>query len=83
MSTTDITEAVFAKLKTFAHDPLPAILWPGIQETPPETGMWLQPGHFPNEPHDIAWDNGACVDTRGFAQVLVYFRPGQGVIDPG
>lgn len=82
MSTTDILEAAFQKLKAFIHDPQPEILWPGIQENPPDAGMWLQPGFFPNEPGDIAWDDDACVDTRGFFQILIYFRPGQGLIDP-
>lgn len=82
MSTTDIITAAFEKLNSFVHDPQPEILWPGIQETPPEEGMWLQPSVFPNEPGDFAWDNDAPVDTRGWFQILVYFRPGQGVIDP-
>ena len=82
MSTTDILQAALTKLETFVYAPQPQILWPGIQETPPQTGMWLQPSLFPNEPGDIAWDDDACVDTRGFFQILIYFRPGQGQIDP-
>ncbi len=82
MSTTLILEAALQKLESFVHLPQPQILWPGIQETPPKNGMWLQPGFFPNEPDDLAWDNDACVDTRGFFQILVYFRPGQGPLDP-
>lgn len=82
MSTTEIMEAAFAKLATFTHAPQPEIMWPGIQEKPPQSGMWLQPSFFPNETGDLAWDNDACVDTRGFFQVLVYFRPDQGQIDP-
>jgi hypothetical protein len=82
MSTTDILEAAFQKLASFVYSPAPEILWPGIQETPPESGMWLQPGFFPNEPEDMAWDDDACVDTRGFFQILIYFRPGQGLVAP-
>jgi len=82
MSTTEIMEAAFEKLVAFTYAPQPEILWPGIQEEPPQAGLWLQPGFFPNEPEDIAWDNDSCVDTRGFFQVLIYFRPGQGQIDP-
>jgi len=82
MSTTDIIEAAFQKLETFGYSPQPEILYPGIQNEPPQAGIWLQPGVFPNEPQDIAWDDDSCVDTRGFVQVLVYFRPGQGVIEP-
>ncbi len=82
MSTTDIIEAAFEKLATFVYAPQPEILYPGVSSTPPQSGMWLQPMVFPNEPGDIAWDNDACVDTRGFFQILIYFRSGQGVIDP-
>jgi len=82
MSTTDITETAFQLLETFVYVPQPAILYPGVQNDPPQTGMWLLPSVFPNEPNDIAWDNDSCVDTRGFVQILVYFRPGQGVIEP-
>ena len=82
MTTTAILEAAFQKLESFPYSPQPEIMWPGIQETPPQEGIWLQPGFFPNEPQDIAWDNDGCVDTRGFFQILVYFRPGQGQIEP-
>lgn len=82
MSTTEIIQAAFDRLLVFVHVPQPEIMWPGLQEEPPENGLWLQPGFFPNEPSDIAWDNEACVDTRGFFQILVYFRPGQGQLDP-
>ena len=82
MSTADIIESAFQKLETFTCVPQPAIFYPGLQNDPPESGMWLEAKVFPNEPADIAWDNDACVDTRGFFQVSVYFRPGQGVIEP-
>jgi hypothetical protein len=82
MSTTEILTAAFDHLIAFVYSPQPEIMWPGIQSTPPEAGMWLEPGFFPNEPDDIAWDDDSCVDTRGFFQILVYFRPGQGQIDP-
>jgi hypothetical protein len=82
MSTTAILEAAFEKLELFVYSPQPEILWPGIQETPPGSGIWLQPRLFPNEPDDISWDNDSCVNTRGFFQILIYFRPGQGQIDP-
>lgn len=82
MSTTDILGAAFQKLALFVYSPQPEILWPGIQETPPQAGMWLQPGFFPNETDDIAWDDNSCVDTLGFIQILIYFRPGQGLIEP-
>jgi hypothetical protein len=83
VSTTDIVQAAFEKLDSFEYEPQPEILWPGKQEKPPDSGMWLEPKVFPNEPDDIAWDNDSCVDTRGWFQILVYFRPGQGVLEPG
>ena len=73
MSTTEIMRAAFDKLDTFSFVPPPSILWPGIQSDRPDNGMWLEPKLFPNEPHDIAWDDDGCVDTRGFFQILVYF----------
>ena len=83
MSTTEIIECAFELLETFVYQPQPAILYPGVEPSdPPQTGMWLQPSVFPNEPEDMSWDNDACIDTRGFFQILVYFRPGQGVIAP-
>ncbi len=84
MSTTDILKAAFEKLEAFVYSPQPPILWPAVVRTEgtPESGMWLQPRFFPNEPNDIAWDDSACVDTRGFIQILVYYRPGQGPVDP-
>lgn len=84
MSTTEIIQAAFDKLVMFVYVPQPPILWPGVVRTEgtPESGMWLEPMVFPNEPGDIAWDNDSCVDTRGFFQILICFRPGQGVIDP-
>jgi hypothetical protein len=81
MSTTEIVQAAFTRLKAFEYEPQPEILWPGKQEKPPESGMWLEPMMFPNRPRDETWDEG-CLDTRGFFQILVYFRPGQGQIEP-
>lgn len=82
MSTTDILDAALAKLETFTYVPQPEILWPGIQAEPPDEGIWLQVRFAPNEPYDLAWDDDACVDTRGHLRILVYFRPGQGQIIP-
>jgi len=82
VSTTDILDAALAKLETFTYAPQPEIMWPGIQGDPPESGIWLQVRFAPNEPYDIAWDDDACIDTRGHVRILVYFRPGQGQIVP-
>jgi len=82
MSTTTILRAAFDLLIDFEYDPAPEILWPAHQNEPPDTGIWLEPNLFPAETIDIAWDNDSCVDTRGFFQVLIYFRPQQGQIEP-
>lgn len=82
MTTTTIIEAAFQHLQSFVYSPQPEVIWPGLQSEPPEQGMWLQADMFPNEPTDMAWDNDACVDTRGFFQILVCFRPGRGLIEP-
>ncbi len=82
MSTTDIMLASFDRLLEFVYDPQPEIVFPGHKEDPPSKGMWLEPGFFPNEPANVAWDNDSCIDTRGFFQILLYYRPGQGQIEP-
>lgn len=82
MSSTEILEAAIDRLEAFSYSPQPDILWAGRKEDSPNTGMWLQPRLFGNEPGDDSWDNDACVDTRGFFQILVYLRPGQGQIAP-
>lgn len=83
---TEIMEACFEHLATFSNapDPEPEILWPAIPKTTPDSGFWLEPGYFPNTNRDIGWDNDSCVDTRGFFQVLVYFRvrPNLGQVIP-
>ncbi len=82
MSTTQILRAALERLEDFTYAPQPVVLWPGISGDPPDDGMWLLPGFFPNEPENISWDDDSCVDTRGYFQILVYFRPGMGVEQP-
>jgi len=82
MSTTQILRSCLETLEEFVYDPQPPIMWPGLQEDPPETGMWLEPMFFPNTPNNIAWDDDSCIDTRGIFQILVYFRPGTGTVEP-
>ncbi len=82
MSTTEITRAAFDRLLAFGFNPQPEIMWPGIGSDPPASGMWLEPGMFPNEPDDIAWDDESCVNASGFFQVLVHYRPEQGHEEP-
>lgn len=76
---TDILTACLTRLQSFSYSPAPAIMWPNVQSTPPDTGLWLEPGYFPNKPIDEAWDAG-CAETRGFFQILVGFRKGTGEI---
>lgn len=82
MSTTDIMLAAFDRLKAFSYDPQPEIIWPGKKTKPPEKGMWLEPIFLPNVPENMAWDNDSCVDTRGSFRILLYYRPGQGQVEP-
>jgi hypothetical protein len=82
MSTTGILRAALEKLETFVYDPQPEVMWPGIQSDPPDEDMWLRPGFFPNNDMNIAWGDDSCVDSRGFFQILVYFRPGLGTVEP-
>jgi len=82
VSTTNIFRAFLELLEEFVYSPMPEIMWPGTQQTPPQSGIWLEPGFFPNVPDNIAWDNDSCVDTRGHFQILVYFRPGTGTVEP-
>jgi hypothetical protein len=77
-----ILDAAFDKLMTFSYSPMPEILWPGIQNKPPHTGMWLEPRIIPKKPGNIVWDNCGSQDTQGTLQIRVYFRPGQGQIEP-
>jgi len=76
MATTDILSAFTTRLNTLAFSPELPIAWPGINFDPPSTGMWLEARFFPNEPGDLTWDVDGCLDTRGFCQVLVCYRPG-------
>ncbi len=76
---TDILTACLTRLQSFSYSPAPTILWPNVQSTPPATGLWLEPGYFPNEPIDDTWSQD-CAETRGFFQILVGYRKGTGEI---
>lgn len=79
---TDILDAILQRLYAFAWSPELPIMWPAKNEEPPDTGMWLEPGFFPNEPIDEAWDDG-CLISLGFGQVLVSGRPNDPLVAPG
>lgn len=80
MTTTEILTAFFERLDTLAYSPQPPIAWPGIKFEPPASGEWLEARVFPNEPTNLGWENAAAVESRGFCQVLVVYRPERGEI---
>ena len=82
VGTVEILRAAFDWLDAFAYSPQPAILWPGLQSNPPGAGMWIEPILVPGETVNVVWDNCANVDTRGYVQMRVYYRPGQGQLAP-
>ena len=75
---TAIFEACLTRLRNFSYSPAPEILWPNKQEKPPQTGLWIEPGYFPNEPIDPGWENDSCVEERGFFQMLIGYRKNTG-----
>jgi hypothetical protein len=79
---TNILTACFERLQTLSYSPAPTVLWPGLNQTPPQDGPWLEAGYFPNEPLDRTWNADSCAEQRGFFQVLVGYRPGDGEIEP-
>lgn len=79
---TTILKGFFERLESFNYFPLPAIMWPGLNQAPPTSGLWIEPGYFPNEHQDDVWDDDTCVLFRGFAQALIGFRPNDGLVAP-
>lgn len=82
MSATDILRAALEEMETFVYSPMPEIMWPGIPGDPPATGLWLVFKYFPNDEKNIAWGDASCVESRGHFKILVYFRPGEGTVNP-
>lgn len=58
------------------------IAWPGVNFTPPDSGMWLEVRWFPNSPNNLHWENDAKQQYIGFLQVSVFARPGTGLVSP-
>lgn len=79
---TNILLSCFQQLETLDYSPAPEILWPGLNQTPPDSGLWLEASFFPNEPLDRTWQADSCAEQRGFFQVLVGYRPGDGEVAP-
>lgn len=79
MTASVIRSAFFGRLTAYGgvFDAKP-VLWPGVSQKPPESGQWLEPKLFPNEPAVYGWELNSQVLHRGFFQILVGFRPGRG-----
>lgn len=81
MSTAILT-ACIQRLDELGISPALPIAWPGVNFNPPDEGMWLEAKLFPNEPTDPVWNADGCYNARGFFQVLVFYRPGVGQVQP-
>jgi len=75
---TEILQAALERLLAFDYTPPVPVLWPGLNQVPPQTGLWIEASLFPNEPQDDTWDATQCALDRGFFQLLVGYRPGAG-----
>lgn len=75
----EISDACFTALNVAALGY--PIAWPGIKFTPPAAGYWLEPYHFPNNGRQDAISVDGSEYMRGIFQVIVYTRPGVGIID--
>ena len=67
-----IIEAGFNKLVALGFT-ASKISWPGVDFTPPVSGLWLEMNHFPNQPDDFNWDSDGQQLYLGFFQVAVYW----------
>jgi hypothetical protein len=74
----DILTGALSRMDSYATS-LP-IAWPGVNFTPPQSGMWFEVRHFPNEPNSFGYGDDAKQDFRGFLQVSVFGRPGGGIV---
>lgn len=54
------------------------IAWPGVNFTPPNSGLWLQVALFENQPLQPGLSNTAGVGLRGILQITACGRPGLG-----
>ena len=73
---TEILTACLTRLQAFSYSPEVPVLYPGVNQEPPDTGPWIEASLFPNEPRDNSWDPSQCAEDRGFFQMLVGYRPG-------
>lgn len=75
----ELYEAFYKKV--YEIDPCFPVAYEGVDFTPPEDGIWLEPKIFNSEPISIVWDNNDTQVDFGFFQILVYFRPNAGSIE--
>jgi len=75
---TAISAALFQQLDAAALGY--PVAWPGIDFTPPSSGVWLEPMVMPN----TGIDNGLAPTDgtvpQGLFQVSVFDRPGRGIL---
>lgn len=57
------------------------IAFPGVDFTPPQTGVWLEVSYLPNQGIDDGVNANSSRVPRGIYQVMVFDRPGSGVYD--
>ena len=55
------------------------IAWPGLNFTPPESGVWLEVTFLPNRGIDDGLANDSDVVPQGIYQVMAVARPGTGL----
>ena len=55
------------------------IAWPGLNFTPPESGVWLEVTFLPNRGIDDGLANDSDVVPQGIYQVMAVTRPGNGL----
>jgi|GEM_PF-3856050 len=73
-----IMQALFSRLTEAELDY--TIAWPGLNFTPPDSGIWLEVIFQPN----TGIDNGLAADDgvvpRGLLTIMVMTRPGSGIV---
>lgn len=75
---TNILTAFLDRLSALVLSPVLPVIYPGIPDSPPSSGMWIEASYFPQQPEDLVWDNDSQLRITGHFLVAVYFRPGTG-----
>ena len=79
MTDSDIITAAFTRLTAISN--APPIAWPGLNFTPPTSGIWWEAAIFPNEPRNLTMGEDTA-EHLGFLQIQVCYRPGVGLMMP-